>query len=507
MKFGYTKSIGHCIETFDNFFETDKKTYKDTLLGKCIKITKKKNEYYTKKYDPNPIIENFKKTLGEDSEKYKFFNNFCNKDIKENCCNCISVSLYIIDPTNYLYLSRFIFTIYQSILNVKKYLPDWIYRLYIDPSVLKAINYVNIKANNPETINKDKYKKLYELYFDTLKNIYSSPNCEIYFTMCSDYVNQDPNSYGKRRKSRFSGFFESDVNINASREADGLIEYIDCYNLLVFEKLPIVTFCYYEQDSNIGMSYGTQNYGYEIPDMLFTFSAGVIASKIQINDNFYYQSQDNVVYYYKKTNNTDYKGYDEHFLFELFRQFIIINKTDEKENEKIIDLFGILKQIESNIGTYISYENIDTITNNGISKIIDETNDHFAKVKNYSLPIVKKNLAKLSLINTQEFMNYINYRKKTNKFIIIEAMWDTINITQGAGFLISEKHDFDNTLKENYNEEYDYSYLELFNKINKDLRNLDFPIKEQLLGGNYDKYYKKYLKYKNKYMKLKNNNK
>ena len=42
MKFGYTKSIGDCIGTFDKFFETDKKTYKDTLLGKCIKITKKK---------------------------------------------------------------------------------------------------------------------------------------------------------------------------------------------------------------------------------------------------------------------------------------------------------------------------------------------------------------------------------------------------------------------------------------------------------------------------------
>ena len=64
-----------------------------------------------------------------------------------------------------------------------------------------------------EIEHKHKYIDLYSLYVSTMRKIASQPNCEIYLTSCSGYA--DVETAGKRRNSRFSGFVDDDVNINA----------------------------------------------------------------------------------------------------------------------------------------------------------------------------------------------------------------------------------------------------------------------------------------------------
>ena len=103
-------AIDHCINLFKETPDSAD-IYHDILNGECIKITNKKTEYYNKKYDPEPVISNFKHVLGEENPVYLKFIEYCDPSIREECCNCVSVSLYILNPDRYNYLSRFIFTI------------------------------------------------------------------------------------------------------------------------------------------------------------------------------------------------------------------------------------------------------------------------------------------------------------------------------------------------------------------------------------------------------------
>ena len=64
---------------------------------------------------------------------------------RENCCNCIAISLYWTSDDLLGLLRKYLYTIQRTIKNVKRCLPDWIVRLYIDSSV-----YQYLKTNKLE---------------------------------------------------------------------------------------------------------------------------------------------------------------------------------------------------------------------------------------------------------------------------------------------------------------------------------------------------------------------
>lgn len=510
-----------CIKIFKEKMIAREDIYEDLLNGFCIKITNKKTGYYNKIYDPAPIISNFKKLLGEENPVYLKFIEYCNPTVNDKCCNCVSVSLYILNSNKYDYLSRFIFTIQQSIINLAKYLPDWIYRLYLDPSVFEAINAVKTKAESDIT-NKEEYIKLYELYVDTIKNIASQPNCEIYLTSCTDYSG-DNMTAGKRRNSRFTGFVEEDVNINASREGDGLVDFIDCYNLKVFENLPIATFAYH-LGSGPGTNYYVKTTGGKFQDLIFSFSAGLVASKFKIKQTIFEQAKKNVLDNYRLIKEDNFQAYDEHFLIELFKVF----SNNNTHVEQIKYLFGLLPMgnrdsAYSSQNYYVTIDNIilDKLTNNGYSDIdtnafldnsaiIKINENHTYKNDELLLSMAKYSMTKtedddnfykvaffmarlsiLHIIYNTEFFDYIQQFKTehNNKFINLCCMYEISNIaTDGTVITETDGH-------------FDYTSMNLFNEVLLNLRT-NIP----MIGGNQinDMYFNKYLKYKSKYMKLKN---
>lgn len=507
-------AVEQCIKIFKEKLVAEEDIYEDLLNGKCIEITKKKTSYYDKIYDPTPIIINFKHFLGEENPIYLNFVEYCNPTINENCCNCISVSLYILDVNNYCYLSRFIFTIQQSISNVQKYLPDWIYRLYLDPSVFEAIRAVGIKAETDES-SKYSYSELYKLYVDTIKQIANQPNCEIYLTMCTDYSEGRANA-GKRRISRFRGFVDEDVNINACREADGIVDAIDCYNLKIFEKLPIATFAYHLGSMPGEYYYSTvKNYG-PITDLVFSFSAGLIASKFKIKKTIFEQHKKTVLDAVLTQREKNFKTFDEWFLMEMFRVFT----QNKKFAYEIKYLFGILpntKTVDSDIySVFISGDDLDKLTDGVYSSInIDEFNEDELKIKSgdlreymqvfystktdtdpdyYPVGFFLSNLCIYHVIYNTKLFKYIRELKITqpNKFINLVCMYGIINMTTEDALLITEKDG-----------EIDFTLVDLFSEILAAAR-IEIP----MIGGYQNKvnndYLKKYLKYKSKYIELKN---
>lgn len=350
-------AVEQCIKIFKDKMTAREDVYEDLYNGSCIKITQKKERLYNKTYDPRPIIENFKKILGEDSPFYLNFLECCNTDVLEGCCNCISVVLYITDYTNWNALSRFLFTIEQSIMNVNKYLPDWVYRLYLDPSVFESIEHVKTLA---DLDNRDKFMKLYELYLTTIKNIASNPNCEIYLTYCSNYLEDPTNNIGKRRNNRFSGFYELDVNINASREADGLIETIDCYNLKLLENEPFASLVYHMGSMPGTVYFENCKYG-DNKDLIFSLSAGLIALKFKFKLEFYENARKTAIDNFKKIGKISYQAIDECLLIELFKNLSYNRMKDDNISKNISHLFGIIhtSTIDKFESTQNYYINID----------------------------------------------------------------------------------------------------------------------------------------------------
>jgi hypothetical protein len=356
-----------------------------------------------------------------------------------------------------------------------------------------------------------------------MRNIASQPNCEIYLTNCSGYTIESTTA-GKRRNSRFYGFVEDDVNINASREADGLVDAVDCHNLKVFENLPIATFAYYF-GSVPAISY------YNITDrnaknLIFSFSAGVLASKFKINAAIFEQTHRTVLSNYEKYNYDNFNAYDEHFLVELFCAFSDISS----HIEKIRYLFGILPINDTDIKTIdilqeyhvnIDDTQLNELTHGALATIsADELIDgnilknifnneeykddgpllqfvvysymEYHTYSNIAIMILFNSLIVLYIMYCADFFAYIQSIKieHGDKFIVHRHMIDILNITTSDAFLIIDTlSSFNNIL------------LNFFVHATENARS-KFP----KIGGskNIDRYLRKYLKYKSKYLNIKN---
>jgi hypothetical protein len=78
--------------------------------------------------------------------------------------------------------------------------------------------------------------KIYlEKSFTILKYMINHPKSEIFIYFCRDIMNHTI-GLEKVRSFRLLPMTETDVNISISREADGFVSYMDCYNIKQFSE-------------------------------------------------------------------------------------------------------------------------------------------------------------------------------------------------------------------------------------------------------------------------------
>lgn len=277
------------FETYNNEFNKEN----------CKLINNIRKSKYIHTYDPSKFVEKIKtiKNLEIQNRILNNFTNICDLQVKRNCCNCISITLYYKKEISindaYMYIS----SIYFTVKNVEKLLSDWIVRIYIDINVYSIImNFINTRNvsqrqgggmlddfgyqfNNSDDENvsdndnryddDDDMEKNMGNYFDdfdlpkehsyasenkskllnTNQNeqnvgykllkfydeIINSENVEIYTIVCPSILD-DENLLNKTRSYRFLPFVDDKVNISIVREADGIVSCTDCYNINKFAK-------------------------------------------------------------------------------------------------------------------------------------------------------------------------------------------------------------------------------------------------------------------------------
>jgi hypothetical protein len=197
----------------------DNKSKLDT--DNCLLLSVKRTDKYNKNYDPSNIIKNCRAIY--DLHKLRNIFDILRKD--NNRCNAISVVLYIID-NNVNKLIMYLLNIITSANNISRIIPDWVFRIYLDVSVFETLHLIK------STHGKNEH---YWIIFNSLNFIFHNPNCEIYINMCNSNIIPDPSPFNMAnyRLQRYHSFMDDDVNIAASREADGVISLSDCYNLHV----------------------------------------------------------------------------------------------------------------------------------------------------------------------------------------------------------------------------------------------------------------------------------
>jgi hypothetical protein len=526
------QNIDECIKIFADKLDR-KNIYSSLLNGECISIGDKKMSYYNKTYDPAPIISEWLKHFSPEDKEFLLFNKMCDTSTYTNCCNCISVSLYVTKSTNYPSLSRFLFTIEQSIKNVKKFLNDWLYRLYLDPTVFELI--ANLKKHVETNPHDEPNKKLYSLYYNSLQNISLEPNCEIYFTLCDSFTS-DTLTMGKRRNSRFNGFYLTDVNINASREADGIIDIMDCFNLRTLEFMPYSSLAYV-MGSFPGTTYwsGYAKYG-NFNDIFFSLSAGLFACKFKIKKTFFDERLANTLENLRKLSISDFQAFDEFFLAELFKDFMPLKDS----KYKLSKLFGLVytnetqnhdqMKIKSSYATNLDLNFFDkisnglfnevymTVVNNNLkySDCLEKnpnfySNDFLTKLVDYyrlwqykygeKEEFFVEKFGKMLIISNIIWYYFSNYNTheifqhelyyNPGKFFICEDLWYSLNILSTNPVIFVNK---DST--------YDFELNELLVEMAEITRNSGNNL---YWKKSEDVYKNKYLKYKNKYLKLKKN--
>jgi hypothetical protein len=139
----------------------------------CSLINTKKEKYYTHTYDPKKI----KKILDEYPNLFVDTNEVFDFTPKNNCCNCISLTLYYTNTDDLTPLLLYLNTIKRTIKNVSKNLKDWIVRIYLDKSV-----YDTVIAYGKKEIIDDSVKDICNL----LDFYYNSENVELYTYFCEN---------------------------------------------------------------------------------------------------------------------------------------------------------------------------------------------------------------------------------------------------------------------------------------------------------------------------------
>ena len=258
-----TKSSSECITCYEKFIESGNKEDLDTCLkyfdeiigdydnifsfdleevnlGKCMILNKKLRDKYIHTYDPSNIVKKIIEQRNDlPSDYYCNFMEMYDITPRTNCCNCVSVVLYS-NKDSYK-LSAYLTNILITLENIEKHLTDWILRLYLDTNIFETI-YKEEHETTGEKKSCDPMNLGCE-YRKMLNYINKHSNCEIYLSFCKKIYETDF-SMSKLRTQRYWCFVDQEVNVCASREADGFVTSFDAHNLKTLENSDMIFFTY-----------------------------------------------------------------------------------------------------------------------------------------------------------------------------------------------------------------------------------------------------------------------
>jgi hypothetical protein len=190
-----------------------------TKMADCVKEVDKRVFYTTESK-----VHEFRGMVGGDTFDWSR---------RDDCCNVISMCLYIVNNDNVdillQSLRKYLLSIERSLKNIQVNLPLWVVRLYFGSSVNAAIEKIKkIKRERPELDDKiiaevDKIIAAYEF-------IISHAQVELYV------IDEESLTYGieEIRTARFAPLYDKRVNVCIVREADGTVTNLDCHNIDFF---------------------------------------------------------------------------------------------------------------------------------------------------------------------------------------------------------------------------------------------------------------------------------
>jgi len=114
----------------------------------------------------------------------------------------------------------------QSVFNIKKKLPDFVVRFYLDSSIFYLLQSMAMAKKPTSNLSS---------FILNLQHIIKSPNSEIFIYFCEEIV-LGKKKLERTRTYRYIPLFEPDVNVCICREADGIVSMVDCHNIKIFSQ-------------------------------------------------------------------------------------------------------------------------------------------------------------------------------------------------------------------------------------------------------------------------------
>lgn len=318
----------------------------------CKLLTNKKLEYYIYDYNPQRIIDKLIKINTKESITY--LNNLektFDLTKRTNCCNCVSVVLYSTNPLSLI--SNYLQGLNITIENVTENLPEFLIRVYLDPSVFEQMEKYQYEIDDQQTM------KLYENGMNILNKLITYPNIEIYSYFCQSLI-ENPIK-GRLRSFRFLSFVDPEVNCCCLRDSDSFVSKLDCHNLKSFLNYDTIFYCVPQYNTGrlpgekIMTSYAWWLVRYKkVIDRKFflkktnlmDLKAGMLTTKLQVKRDVYnkmlkkverevendiegiYKDSKDIKGHQKSKLNFNY--FDEIFLLNLFRNQICVSYKSEK---------------------------------------------------------------------------------------------------------------------------------------------------------------------------------
>jgi hypothetical protein len=367
------------------------------LEGECKLMNTKKEKYYTHVYDARPILSKLRDELKVSEEIISNFD--LPIEPRQNCCNAVSIMLYLIKKTQTPYgdianindMNKYLNSVNRSVKNADRKLPDWLVRIYMDKSVYECMEIIKKLKND----NIDIYLRSQELYDNIIiifEEIITSPNVEIYTFDCKSFY-VDGKIKENIRSLRFLVLIDPTVNICAIREADGYMTNLDCHNLKIFSNSNRLFYLLSTRGANIelikdsGNSYDYNRFNsyaswlriykstirnefFNDHQNIYDMLAGVFTTKLKLKPEFYFsrsrelfdkiQAISNITqqefeekydshkqYSIESLLRNLYQGFDEIFLLDIYKEITSLKIFNEKG--KISYEEGEIKQLKDSL--------------------------------------------------------------------------------------------------------------------------------------------------------------
>jgi hypothetical protein len=518
----------------------------------CTLRNTRKLKYYTHTYDPNKYLRNLKQVQTELHFPDEFFSRF-DTNIKHNCCNAISIVLYVADMGEHCGQDKFgkyINAIIRTIKNVHKNLPDWIVRLYLDQSVYSCFDIIHDNVNNNASLPEESKNQI-RPYLTIFNEIISSPNVELYTYSC-----YPPGNISRTRTLRFLTMIDPMVNLSIIREADGFVSYLDCHNIKVFAESDILFYLAQFQENYIRITKeGTCKNGsysewlnaykylvdydfFSTHQNIYDLLAGVFSCKLKFTHEYYshtvnslttqlnelislteeqyfkdrqiVKGQEEIIRAQKAFFNTREEyftiGFDEILLLKMFKEIIsipIANLEQDKVYPYKIKNPADIERVNRIRDELFLSDNIYTLQ-------VDINTTYSREFRTYFLSKIYI-IELLNMIATKLIKQGILSEDILSKGVLSETNLEAIpdENNQLYSFYIIVDGILLKHIRADCNQMFNIYYHAQMQVYATELLNLAY-----YNGVKYDKYYdnhigykQKYLKYKAKYFKLKNSNK